>query len=150
MATAFSWSAMRRLTVALASAGLLAASALAADTAPAPGRYAIGPSADGFVRLDTASGAVSHCVQTNGVWRCEPMAGDDGALRSRLDALAAEVKRLTAAVAALDARVATIGPVATPIAEEEQPTRTGFARQAVGRFLDMIRRLKRGRDTDPV
>ena len=149
MATAFSWSAMRRLIVALAGVSLLAASAIAADTVPAPGRYAIGPSADGFVRLDTTSGAVSHCVQTNGVWRCEPMAGGDSALEARLDALAAEVKRLTAAVAALDARVAAIGPVAASVAEEE-PARSGFARQAVGRFLDMIRRLKRGGDTDPV
>lgn len=138
---------MRRIIASVAIV-MLAGSALAADTAPAPGRYAIGPSADGFVRLDTTSGAVSHCVQAEGVWRCEPLAANDGALKSRLDALAAEVKRLTAAVAALDARVAGIAPVPTQAVVDETPSRSGFARQAVGRFLDMVRRLKRGSD-DP-
>ena len=137
-----------RLIIALAGAGLLATSTLGAETVSAPGRYAIGPSADGFVRLDTTTGAVSHCIQAGGVWRCEPLAADD-TLKSRIDALAAEVKRLSAAVAALDARVAGIAPVPAPVVGEAEAPRNAFARQAVGRFLDMVRRLKRSRDADP-
>jgi len=144
---------MRRLTIFLASAIVGAAPAFSADPGAGPGRYALGPSSDGFVRLDTATGSVSHCVQTNGVWRCEPLAQEDGAIQSRLDALSAEVKRLSAAVAALDARVASLAPVVAPPVqagdETPGPAERNLAQQVVGRFLDMVRRLKQSADSSP-
>ena len=143
---------MRRLTFAFAV--LVAAPVLAAETADGPGRYALGPSSDGFVRLDTATGAVSHCVQTNDVWRCEPLPQEDAALRSKLDALTAEVKRLSALLSALDARVASlaaVAPPAAPVAEgPAQGSEQSLAREAVGRFMDMVRRLKRGGEASPI
>ena len=114
---------MRHRALILA-AMLLAAPALAGDlpAGGAGGRYVIGPARDGFVRLDTATGAASHCAVTDGTWRCEPLPGDDAALKSRVDALSADVARLTAAVSALDARLANLPAVKPP------PSRTRAAK----------------------
>lgn len=120
-----------------------------------PGRYALSASRDGFVRLDTATGAVSHCRPQNGIWRCEPMTADDGGLRARVDALTSEVARLTATVAALDARLAALAPVsaaspvtppAPPSANAPAPANPNFVHQAVARLFDLVRTIKHGRD----
>jgi hypothetical protein len=132
----------RRLLLVLALAPACVAPAHADDA----GRYALSASRDGFVRLDTATGAVSHCRPDKGIWRCEPLAADDGNLRTRLDALAAEVAKLTAAVAVLDARVAAIAPVESPAATPP-PTaqRSNGVRDVVSRFLDFVRAVKHSR-----
>ena len=41
-----------------------------------PGRYAMTPAGDGFLRLDTATGAVSICRQKLDAWTCEGVADD--------------------------------------------------------------------------
>lgn len=78
-------------------------SALAADaTAPAPaaGRYDLTPAETGFIRLDTQTGATAHCAPREGVWYCDPLL-PDGGMAARVDALAEQVARLTAALNAL-------------------------------------------------
>ena len=131
---------MRRLIVAFAGL-LLAAPAFAADEFP--GRYTLGQSADGFVRLDTETGAVSHCAPQDGVWHCAPLAAESSAISKKLDALSANVTRLTAAVAALNARVAALAPVGQPA---PQAFGQSVTEKIVGRFLAMVRRLKHGPD----
>ena len=132
----------RRLLVLLALASAGVAPALAEDA----GRYALSASRDGFVRLDTATGAVSHCRPDKGTWRCEPLAADDGNVRLRVDALATEVAKLTAAVSVLDARVAALAPVGSPAATVP-PTaeRPNVVKDVVSRFLDLVRAVKHGR-----
>jgi outer membrane murein-binding lipoprotein Lpp len=128
----------------------------AAASAQADGRFVLSASRDGIVRLDTATGAVSRCSPSKGVWRCEPLAIES----ARLDALATEVAALTAKVAALSSSLAGAqaavkaappapvvvavepGPVATPA----EPTRPNLVREVVGRFLALVRTLKHGRD----
>ena len=95
---------MRSLAVVLILAATCAA-AFAEDAAPAPGRYAIRPADDGFVRLDTQTGAVTHCGQQDGVWHCDILAEDTAATDQRLAALAAEVLALRHEVDALAARL---------------------------------------------
>jgi hypothetical protein len=73
---------------------LLAAPALAETVAPAKGRYAIQPSDDGFVRLDTESGSVSHCTRVSGVWQCDGVATPAPTIEHKVDALAAKVDEL--------------------------------------------------------
>ncbi len=132
----------RRLLLVLALAPACVAPAYADDA----GRYALSASRDGFVRLDTATGAVSHCRPDKGIWRCEPLAAEDGNVGPRLEALAREVAKLTAAVAVLDARVAAIVPVESP-AVTLPPTaqRSNVVKDVVSRFLDLVRALKHGR-----
>jgi len=115
------------------------------------GRYALNAARDGFVRLDTATGAVSHCSQEAGVWHCDTIAGEDATLKARLDALTGEVAKLSAAVAALGARVADLAvgakstaPVAPVAADPPIEGRAGFAGRAVDRFLAMVRALRHG------
>ncbi len=39
-----------------------------------PNRYTMTPSSDGFLRLDTLTGAVSICNKKSGEWQCESLA----------------------------------------------------------------------------
>ena len=135
------------IAAVLAGAICLATPALS-DDALAPGRYALGPSKDGFVRLDTRTGAVSHCSPTDGVWRCDPLP-QETAMTTRLNALSAEVEKLSAALAALDARVAGLAPIGVPTATMQPPssgTRVSVAGQAIRRLFDAVRRLKHGEE----
>jgi hypothetical protein len=134
------------LPLALAFSSV-AASAQAEDA----GRYTLGASRDGFVRLDTATGAVSHCTQAKGVWRCQPLPADT----DRVGALATEVAALAAKVAALKARldvgstpVETVSVPALAGDKSESLSRPGpsLLTLAMDRFLDLVRTLKHGRD----
>lgn len=139
---------MRRLLFATAGVVLFAPVA-AADM---PGRYELAPSATGFVRLDTATGATSHCAEVGGIWQCQPLAETDDALAAKLDALSAEVTRLAAALAEvtarLDALAARLDRVTPPsaVAEEAPPpdTRRGVVATAMERLFDLVRALKHG------
>ena len=71
----------------------------AADDRARAGRYAVQPSADGFIRLDTETGAVSHCGRREGVWFCEKLVEDQTALKSGIDALSAAARRTREAAA---------------------------------------------------
>ena len=137
---------MRRLLFATAVV-VLFVPVVAAD---APGRYELAPSATGFVRLDTATGATSHCSEVGGVWQCQPLGETDGALAVRLDALSAEVTRLAAALAELTARLdmlaARFDRVTPPVAAEAPPpeARRGIIATAMERLFDLVRMLKHG------
>jgi hypothetical protein len=89
--------------VAVAALAALLCSGLTASAQRAPdeaGRFTIAPQDDGFLRLDTRSGAVSHCRKdTTGEWTCVPFNEAD-AVRS--DAIAALEKRIATLSAELD------------------------------------------------
>lgn len=145
----------RRLPLVLSVCVLFAASAAADDAKPGAGRYLLGGSPGGFVRLDTVTGAASHCSQKGKIWRCEPLPVEDAAIKTRLDALSGEVAKLSAVLAALNARVAALGPIdqtKAPVVattqdpkEDKQPS---FANQVMVRFFDLVRTLKHGRERD--
>jgi hypothetical protein len=118
-------------------------------------RFSLDASRDGFVRLDTATGAVTHCTVVRGKWTCDEVLSGGAPLSARLDALSLEVARLSAATAALDARVTRIGsagiappaviaPAAVPTVA--RPAHPSVAGAIVTRFLAMVRLLKHGRD----
>ena len=136
--------------------------AVAADTA----RYALSAAKDGFVRLDTVTGAVSHCRPVNGAWQCQPIAGIDDA---RLQALASEVAKLTADVAVLGSRLdqlaagkaapttsaaaaptvppsVAVAPVVSAAPTATAPPHHTMIAEALDRFLGLVRRLKHGHE----
>ena len=145
---------VRCLLFALAGVAVLAAPAWSGDAKPpagvptGAGRYVLSAARDGFVRLDTVTGTVSHCSQQAGVWHCDTIAGEDARLKARLDAISLEVAKVSTAVAALGARVADLSkgaaPTAPVVAQPAAEKRPGLAVRAVGRFLAMIRTLKHG------
>ncbi len=137
-----------RASPILVGALLLALPALAGDSGR-PARYAIEPAAEGFVRLDTATGAASHCTKRDGVWHCAAVADEKrtfeatiAALTDKVAALTTEVTRLKAELgeargALAEAEAALAAPTPTVVAE-----RAGFAETLVQRFVRMVRVLK--------
>ncbi|MCB1521851.1 MAG: hypothetical protein KDJ37_14935 [Hyphomicrobiaceae bacterium] len=84
--------------VVVAFAGMaFAVMAVVASTAtaqePVP-RFQMKPTDDGFVRLDTQTGAVSLCARANGDWACRAMADDQKTLQDKIARLEDENRSL--------------------------------------------------------
>ncbi len=78
------------------------------------GRYALSPVADGVIRLDTRTGAVSTCTNSSAGWACYAVPDE----RAALDA---EIGRLQADNEKLRAELATREPALTGKIEEALP-----------------------------
>ena len=84
---------MRIVLLAVVFAGLAGFASAEGGSAPDPagaenGRYSMTPVADGFLRLDTRTGAVSLCKVENGAASCEAAAEERAALQDEIDRLA--------------------------------------------------------------
>jgi hypothetical protein len=142
---------MRQLFI-LAAVLFVAIPAFAEDVADGgrgAGRYAIQSSDDGFVRLDTETGAVSHCTRVGDTWHCDAIAEDKAALERQVqtlsrqvETLAAEVGRLGEELAALKAAPTEPQTKLTPDEEREFDKAIGFAERLMRRFFEMVRDLK--------
>jgi hypothetical protein len=78
------------------------------------GRYALSPVADGVIRLDTRTGAVSTCTNSSAGWACYAVPDE----RTALDA---EIGRLQADNEKLKAQLATREPAVTGKIDEALP-----------------------------
>ena len=132
-----------RLVGPIVLALLLPAAAPACFAGEAPGRYTLTPAGSGFLRLDSATGALSLCQQKLGGWTCEGIGDDFLALQQEIDRLTKETEelkqRLTAAEAELEAKDAEGEPLAVG------PTLQlpGSALDEVSKFVDkLIRHLQ--------
>ena len=115
-----------------------------------PGRYAMTPAGDGFLRLDTATGAVSICRQKLDAWTCEGVADDALALKQEVDRLTGENQELKDKLAKAEAREAQAGPLpANPstqfpaLALDEM---TDFINKMIRCLQDLVRDLKQQDD----
>jgi len=138
--------------VSVATGAAVLGTATAAE--PARPRFTIDSARDGFTRLDTQTGAVTHCSAVRGKWTCDAILSGDANLAQRVEALAVAVARLSANTAVLTARVERLAksgaqpsPGAQPAAAEapQQVARKGIADRIVNRFLAMVRLLKHGK-----
>lgn len=89
---------MTRALIVSAVALALAGPAGAAET----GRYVLKDVQGGFIRLDTETGAVSHCRSLDDQWRCEPVADAQVALQDEINRLAEENATLQQRLAELE------------------------------------------------
>lgn len=80
---------------------LYAAGSVAQDV---PGRYAMKDVEDGLIRLDTQTGAVSHCRKKTTDWVCETVADERKAYQDEITRLTRENEELRQKIA--DAREA--------------------------------------------
>ena len=112
---------------------LMPLAATAADDA-AIGRYSIAPAPQGYVRLDTETGAILHCRETEGAIRCEDV--DTGTTEAR--AAKPELKILRNRVEALERRVADLerDPIRLPTERELDQT-LDMMESWMRRFMDM-------------
>lgn len=85
---------MRALVIAIPAIAAIGLSAANVASQERQGRYVMNPVDNGFVRLDTETGAMSVCTQRNGRWVCELMEDEAKALQEEIERLKAEVKRL--------------------------------------------------------
>ncbi len=126
---------------------------VAAQSVVREGRYAIVPVEDGFLRLDTGTGAVSRCTGKIGRLTCRVLPDE------RL-AYEAEIGRLEDRINALEDRVAVLekdrrfGTLDTPDDDGELPSEEeidkvmSLAEKVMRRFFGFVKELKRDLDTD--
>jgi hypothetical protein len=69
------------------------------------GRYALSPVADGIIRLDTRSGAISTCSNNDNGWACYATPDERAALDAEIGRLQADNEKLKAQLAAREPTV---------------------------------------------
>lgn len=90
--------------ISFAIAAILISGATAAQSAPDTenGRYTLSPAGQGFLRLDTRSGAVSNCSNSSSGWACYAVPDERAALDAEIGRLQADNDKLKAALASRD------------------------------------------------
>ncbi|CAL80287.1 conserved hypothetical protein; putative secreted protein [Bradyrhizobium sp. ORS 278] len=111
----------RHPLVALLALGCLGGEALAAEDA-APdgdkGRYTMSTTADGVIRLDTRTGAVSTCNNSAGSgWACYAVPDERAALDAEIGRLQAENEKLKAQLASRDQSIS--GKIDEPLPKDQ-------------------------------
>lgn len=69
---------------------------LTAQAADAPGRYSMTQTDDGFIRLDTQTGAMSMCSGKGSEWACKALPDDQKSLQEKIARLEEENRELKA------------------------------------------------------
>src|SRR3954452_25265254 len=115
-------------TAAVAAAILLvAAGAALAQSKPDTenGRYALSPIADGVLRLDTRTGAVSTCNMSGAGWACYAVPDERAALDAEIGRLQADNEKLTSQLAerggAVTGKIEDALPKSDPLKKPESP-----------------------------
>lgn len=97
--------ALRRISVLLVATAMAFATGTACAQ-PMPdaenGRYALSPIADGVLRLDTRTGAVSTCTNNGTGWACYAVPDERAAMDTEIGRLEADNEKLKAQLAARD------------------------------------------------
>lgn len=130
------------LAIALGSVLTLSSAAAAQEA----GRYQLGRSDEGYVRMDTATGQISVCRENEHGLACRP-AGDEHAARE--DALA----KLRERVGELEERIARLEEAARPDSglpsEEEFEKSLGFMERFFRRFMDIVQDMEKEEGKEP-
>src|SRR6202171_4219279 len=105
MMTAPSPSKFFFIAVAIACGGGIGAAAAQTMPDTENGRYALAPVADGVIRLDTRTGAVSTCNNTGTGWACYAVPDERAALDAEIGRLQADNEKLKTELAAREPTV---------------------------------------------
>ena len=81
------------------------------------GRYALSPTADGVLRLDTRTGTVSTCNNSGAGWACYAVPDERAALDAEIGRLQADNDKLKAELAAREPTVA--GKIEEPLPKSD-------------------------------
>jgi tetrahydromethanopterin S-methyltransferase subunit B len=117
---------------------MIAASAQAEDA----GRYRLEKSADGYVRMDTQTGAMSKCQEQNGQLVCRMAADERTAFQDQVDDLQESVKALDARVARLENSLSA--RLESKLPSEEEFNRTmGYMERFVRGFMGIVKDMNK-------
>ena len=120
------------LAVAFTLSGL--APALAESMADAAnGRYTLQPSGDGVIRLDTRTGTVSNCSNSNGGWACYAVPDERAAMDAEIGRLLAENEKLKAQLASRDGNTDGKSSEALPKSDKQADPKQADPKTAEGR-----------------
>ncbi|MEZ5773540.1 MAG: hypothetical protein R3D33_02165 [Hyphomicrobiaceae bacterium] len=134
---------MRGTTIAVAAVLVLgmAGSALAEEAA---GRYTMTPTENGYLRLDTATGAVSLCREESGTFACNPVADTSSAMTVEIERLKAENEALHDELERMRAAVDTGATPGSGLPSDAEVDRAmGFVEKLMRRFKSLIEELKK-------
>ncbi|WP_426437561.1 hypothetical protein [Bradyrhizobium genosp. P] len=114
---------LSRFSVTVAAALLLTCGDAIAQSAPDTenGRYTLAPAGDGFVRLDTRTGAVSTCTNSSAGWACYAVPDERAAMDAEIGRLQADNDRLKGALAAREPAVSGKTDEALPKGDSLKP-----------------------------
>jgi hypothetical protein len=117
----------------------------ASDT---PGRYVMKDLAEGFLRLDTQTGAVSRCRPKGQGWACEALPDDRTALQEEISRLEKENAALKARLSQLEAAGKEDKKIEIPDDAELNRLMT-FIEKLMRRFADFAKSLQQ-KPADPI
>lgn len=98
-------------------------------------RYRLERTEDGYVRLDTRTGAMATCQERGGQLVCRQAADEREAHEDRLDALDDRIKALEERLATLEAAPA---PAAGLPSEDEFEQTLGYMERFFRRFMEIV------------
>jgi len=112
-----------KFVIAVAALILGGTGAVAAQSMPdgENGRYVLSPIADGVIRLDTRTGAVSTCNNTGTGWACYAVPDERAALDAEIGRLQAENERSRTELEKLKAELAAREPTVNSKIDEPLP-----------------------------
>lgn len=127
-------------------AGLMATSAHAEDSA----RFRLEKTADGYVRMDTQTGAMSKCSEQGGQLVCRMAADERSAFQDEADRLQSSIRALDERVGKLENSLSARLESKLPSEEEFNQTMSYMERFFRG-FIGIVKDLdKEQSDTGPV
>jgi flagellar biosynthesis/type III secretory pathway protein FliH len=110
------------------------------------GRYVLQRAGDGFIRLDTVTGATAHCRQKQAAWHCESLSDEQASAREEIATLQAENRKLRRQVESLEARLAQqerkSGSKSGLPSDEEFDRIMEFFDKVMRRFMEFAKTLR--------
>lgn len=134
---------LQHILIPAALVSLVAASAFSEET----DRYKLEKSANGYVRMDTRTGAMSICEERSGQLVCKMAADERAAFQDEVDRLQGSVKTLDERVAKLENSLSARLESQLPSEEDFNKT-MGYMERFLRGFMDIVKDMDKDNGGD--
>ncbi|MER9800142.1 hypothetical protein NKJ36_23900 [Mesorhizobium sp. M0142] len=132
---------LKHVLIPAALVSLVAASAFSEEA----DRYRLEKSANGYVRMDTQTGAMSLCEERSGQFVCKTAADERAAFQDQIDRLQNSVKALDERIAKLENSLAARFESTLPSEEDFNKT-MGYMERFLRSFMDIVKDMDKDED----
>lgn len=132
---------LKHVLIPAALVSLITASAFSEEA----DRYRLEKSANGYVRMDTQTGAMSLCEERSGQLVCKTAADERAAFQDEVDRLQNSVKALDERVAKLENSLAARLESTLPSEEDFNKT-MGYMERFLRSFMDIVKDMDKDED----